>query len=198
MPTSVVRVAAAVAFAFTLTWLPNSIAYACSCGFLGYEEAIATADFAFVGTVVGEEEPLQIVTGFDPARYAFEVSASKRPMNSPFVVETAFGAGGANCGFDMSVGEDWLVVGEVLEGRPQTNLCYGTAQFASLDPAARRAAEVALTVAAPTARPTDAASASAEGAPAQPVDVLPVLAIGGVAIVLAVAGYAAFRRERVS
>ena len=132
--------------------MPLTSAHACSCGFAGYPEAIADADFAFVGTVVRADEP-ERPTGFDEAAYTFDIALSKEPMQSPFTVLALHG-NGANCGIDMGLGEEWLVIASIEDGRPRTHLCTGSSPVAGLDPAVIAQAADLLTV-EPAGTPPD-------------------------------------------
>lgn len=111
--------------------MPVATVLACSCGFAGYPEVIQAADFAFVGTVVEADEPDEPV-GFQEAAYTFRVQRAKAPMDSPFTIFSTYG-NDANCGFDMDIGQEWLVIVQVHEGRPTTNLCTGSNPVGGLD-----------------------------------------------------------------
>lgn len=67
------------------------------------------------------------------ATYAFEVERAKEPLLVPYEIDVWFG-GDANCGLDMAVGEEWVVVALRHEGRLDANACTGTARVADLDP----------------------------------------------------------------
>jgi hypothetical protein len=178
---------AALVLAIGAASVPLTAAVACSCGFPGYAEAIASADVAFVGTVVGEREPA-LAQGMETARYAFDVSLSKTPMQSPYEMDTTFG-NGANCGLDMGVGEEWLVIASQWEGRLETNLCTGTTLTGSLDPEELDRIEQAL-------EPNDPPAGSENSGLALEV---PAPILGMLAAVLAVGALSviAFRRDRV-
>jgi hypothetical protein len=181
------RLLAALVLAIGTTWLPLTTALACSCGFAGYEEAIAAADVAFIGTVVGESEPA-LAQGMETARYAFDVALSKAPLPNPFEMDSTFG-NGANCGFDMGVGEEWLVIASEWEGRLETNLCTGTTLTEDLDPSEFNRIKLALSPNDPAALPED---------PGFTLDVpLPVIAILATTLVVGAFMVVAFRRDGV-
>jgi hypothetical protein len=77
------------------------------------------------------------------ATYLLTVSRSKGPIDSPFAVQALFGDAG-DCGVDMAVGEEWLVIASVADGRLRTTLCDGTAQTAKLDAQTRADVDAAL------------------------------------------------------
>jgi hypothetical protein len=183
----IARIAAAAAVAVGSAWIPLDAAFACSCAFPGYREAIGTADVAFVGTVVAEKEPGALpADGIPTATYAFDVTRSKEPMESPFEMAATFG-GDANCGFDMAVREEWLVIASAWEGRLETNLCSGTALVANLDAGTLLLLDEVL-----QARPASAAPEDERFAVEIPV---PVLVAAGALLVLGVVSLLAFRRE---
>ena len=72
----IVRVLAALVLAAGSAWVPFQSALACSCGFSGYPEAIAAADVAFIGTVVGAAEPGILADDVMPlATVTFDISS---------------------------------------------------------------------------------------------------------------------------
>ena len=182
------RILAAFALAVGTTTFATT-AFACSCAFSGYEEAIAAADVAFIGTVVAEEgEPPIELEAFPTARTVFEVSHSKEPMASPFELEVAAG-GGASCGLDMSVGEEWVVIASEWEGRLVTDLCTGSTLAVDIDAGELARIEGALSPNDPVAVPEEHRSL---------VDIpTPVIGIVAAAFLIGAAGLVAFRRDRV-
>ena len=184
-----VRLALAIAFALAVTTVPISRVAACSCGFPGYQEAIAAADVAFIGTIVAKGEPPPF--GGDPmqtAPHALAVKLSKTQMPSPFELEVAAG-GGASCGLDMSVGEEWVVIASEWEGRLMTDLCNGSTLAADLDPGELARIEGALSPNEPIAVIDERWS---------PVDIpAPVIGIVAAAFLIGAAAFVAFRRDRV-
>ena len=183
------RFAMAIALALAVTTVPISQVAACSCGFPGYQEAIAAADVAFIGTVVAKGEPP--LFGGDPmqtAPHAFAVTRSKTQMSSPFELEVAAG-GGASCGLDMSVGEEWVVIASEWEGRLRTDLCTGSALATDLDPAELARIEDALSLNDPAVDSEEQSS---------PLDIpAPVIGILAAALLIGAAGFVAFRHGRV-
>lgn len=164
---------------------PSGVVLACSCAFPGYIEAIASADVAFIGTVVGEEEP----AGFDErpmpeARYAFSIARSKAPMTSPFELGVVFG-NGANCGFDMSLGEEYVVIASVWEGRLMSNLCHGTTLTESLEEVDLLAIEGALPIREAAREPHESSWLEVPA---------PLAAAVGVVLLIGLVSVLAFRR----
>ena len=177
------RLLRAVAVAVLLTSVPIATVSACSCAFLGYPEAIASADVAFVGTVVGADEPA-VLNGLPEATYAFDVERGTQPVASPFTVRSVVGDG-ANCGLDIDVGQRWLVLASMEGGVPTTNLCSGSTPFEGLDDATRAQIDPLLTEEATVGEPAE------EGLPLPPG---PVLAIVGVLALVVIVSAVAFRR----
>lgn len=127
-----VRAMLVVALAIAAATVPIRQAVACSCAFSGLADSIAAADVAFIGTVVAEHEPA-VADGQQTARYAFDVSRSKAPLPNPYEIDAWFGNDGS-CGFDMTIGEEWLIISSESQGRLETHLCTGTRLTRHLDP----------------------------------------------------------------
>jgi hypothetical protein len=181
------RVLGAIALAVGLLVAPAATVNACSCVFAGYEEAIAAADVAFIGTVVAKDGLPPFGGDIMPtARHAFDVTRSKAPMHSPFSLEVADGSG-SSCGLTMSIGEEWVVIASTWEGKLQTNLCSGTVLAESLDPGELGRIEHAL----PNNDPT--AAAPTEDGMIIPA---PFIVAGAAALLVALASLLAFRRDR--
>jgi hypothetical protein len=179
------RLLLAVALALGTTALPTTTALACTCGFSSHEEAAAAADVAFIGTVVHEREPGLFAEGTDTARYSFDVERSKMSLPSPFEIDSWFGSD-AGCGFDMTVGEEWLVMAAEREGRLETHLCMGTTLTDELDPDELDRIEAALPL-------NDVAFEDAGFTLDLPAPVIGILATS---LVMGAVGVLAFRRDR--
>jgi hypothetical protein len=165
--------------------VPVQQAAACSCAFSTHVEAIATADAAFIGTVVATGEPP--LFSDDPiasAPHAFEVTRSKQRLHTPFELEVAAGPG-ASCGLDMSVGEEWVVIAHSWEGRLQTNLCSGSVLTNSLAPNELARIEDAL--------PHDDPAAAFEDESVIP---MPMIVAAVAALGIGLVSLVAFRRAR--
>jgi hypothetical protein len=163
---------------------------ACSCGFLGYPEGIAAADIAFIGTVVGANEPDSLgPDGFARAEYAFDVERSASPIETPFRLQSWFG-NEAGCGLDMAVGERWLVLASMESGAPMTDLCTGTTRHDALDEATLANVEPLLQV-----EPTPAESGSGAGDGLR-LPTGPVLGIVGAIVLVGAVSVVAFRRPK--
>lgn len=183
---TIARITGSLVLALAAASVPTGVALACSCAFPGYADAIAGADVAFIGTVVGASEPDG--SGNEPipeARYAFEVERSKAPMTSPFELSVAFG-GDANCGFDMAVGETYLVIASEWDGRLTTSLCSGTTLTERMDRGELGRAEHALPATGPADRTAEPFR----------LDVPAPVAVGAGALVLiGLISLLAFRRD---
>jgi hypothetical protein len=182
------RLIAASLLAITSTLVPTATAQACSCAFTSHVEAIAAADVAFIGTVTAREAQPLFADPFATTEHAFEVTRSKAPMQTPFALEVASG-GGASCGLDMSIGEEWVVIASAWEDGLQTSLCSGSMRAADFAPGELARIEDAL----PHDDPDPAASI--EGELFIPT---PVIIVAAVAALVASVSLLAFRRDRVS
>jgi hypothetical protein len=180
------RLAASLALLAALLTTPAARVMACSCAFLGYPEAIAEADVAFIGEVLEADEPI-LGGGLDAeARYVVAVERAKAPMTTPIEIASWFGDG-ASCGLDMNVGERWLVLATLEDGIPRTHLCHGSGRWDGMDAATRSDVELLLDT-VPAARPADGGE----------ILRVPLSVVVGGAAVLAVLAVSAvaFRRTR--
>jgi hypothetical protein len=181
-----IRLLQAAIVAVLLTTVPVATVSACSCAFLGYPEAIATSDVAFVGTVVGAEEPgVMPIGGFPEAAYAFDVERGKQPLASPFTVHSVVG-NGANCGLEIDVGQRWLVLASMEDGVPKTSLCSGSTLFEGLDEATRAQVEPLL---------AEEPSVQEEVEDGLMLPPGPVVAFVGAVLLVAIVSVVAFRRS---
>ena len=180
------RVVAGLAISLGAAAVPIDAVLGCSCvGFDSYEAAIAAADVAFIGTLLDEREPAQPV-GIQPtARYAFDVGQSKGPVPNPFEIDATFGGDG-NCGFDMTIGQEWLVIASEWQGGLGTNSCTGTTLTTNIEPEELEHIRGALLPIEPAALPEP---------PGFALDLpLPVIGILTAMLVVGVASATAFRR----
>jgi hypothetical protein len=185
--TASMSLVAAGLLAIASALVPTAIALACSCAFSSHVEAIAAADVALIGTVTAKDDQPLLADPFATTEHAFEVTRSKAPMQTPFVLGVA-GGGGASCGLDMSIGEEWVVIATAWQGGLQTNLCSGTMRAADFAPGELARIEDAL----PHDNPDRAASIEGELFISAPV-----IVVAGVAALLALVSLIAFRRDRV-
>lgn len=148
------RIVATFALLLALVALPVTTVRACSCTGGGPEERVGRADVLFIGVVIEEREPEQ-TAGFSEAVYIFDVERSIDPIVTPYGIAAWWG-GDANCGFDMNVGERWVVFATLENGVPRTNLCQGTEPMPVRDPELRRVVEARVTE---RAEPGDGAGA---------------------------------------
>jgi hypothetical protein len=182
------RVALVLTLAVGATLVQARQAAACSCGWPGYEAAIEGAEVAFIGTVVAKEGQPVFADPLDSVLHSFEVTRAKAPMPTPFTLKVA-GGGGPSCGLDMSIGEEWVVIATSWDDGLQTNLCSGTVLASSLDPAELARIEGAL----PHDHPLGG----------EPIEEgffvpMPAIAVGAVALIVALVSLVAFRRRRLS
>jgi hypothetical protein len=196
VPTTPHRLLAAMIVAFGLAWVPFANANACSCARLGgLPEAIAQSDVAFIGTMVAIGEDERLGEHWETTRVAFEIHRANEEMPTPAVVNAWLGLE-AGCGLDMAVGEEWLVIGHLQDGRVETNLCSGSMPLDGLDEQARDVVATALDVEPlPASGEEDSLAgmstdAILSGAP------LGLFVAGGAVLLIAIVSLAAFRRTR--
>ena len=187
-----VRSAIALVAALSIATLAMPLFHvaACSCAMLGTpDESIAAAEVAFVGTVVGAGEGGEDRgLGMGTVRYTFDVERASVPAGTTAEVSSLDDPGGAACGFSFGVGERWLVMAGMQDGRLQTNLCSGNVLLSELDD---RAVEGIL-AALPNV-PDPPAGEAASPAPSFPIPVV----VGGLAALALIAVMVfAFRGDR--
>ena len=171
--------------------MPLARVAACSCAMPGSpEESIATAEVAFVGTVVdvapgGDDPDMQMAT----VRYAFDVERASVPAEQTVEVRSLDDPGGAACGFTFGEGERWLVMAGSHDGVLQTNLCSGNVMLSDLDEPAVE--EILAALPNTPVEETSTASAPAQSIP------MPVIVGGLAALALVAVMVVAFRGGRV-
>ena len=171
-----------------LLWVPTTRVAACDCAFTELPQAIAQADVAFVGTLVGAEPLPAAGAPSEEIALTWQLERSRDPIDAQVVTVEAWPDDGANCGVTFAADERWLVLGHLEEGRLATNGCVRNHRIDGTDPDSE--ATIEDLVAVPVAG--DGAAAGESGF-AVPMPILAVLA--GVAVVVAI-GAVAFRRER--
>jgi hypothetical protein len=129
-PNGMIRRTTSLAAGATLAILltaagPISRVHACSCMELQPGEAVAMADLAFegvvVGTVGGAPAP---VDGFDQVRYSFVVQKVLKGRGVDTIeLETA--GNSAACGTEFGAGQQWRVFAVGGPGAWSTGLCSG-------------------------------------------------------------------------
>jgi hypothetical protein len=182
------RALAAIVLALGLLAAPTASVQACSCAALGgpmdvVRGAIASADVAFIGTVV-DFRPAPDLDGFGPmVAYAFDVERATVPIAEVIEVRALDDGGGASCGFTFGMDETWFVTTDQQDGALHTGLCSANTQLETLAEAEQEQIAALL-----TAEPFAAPAASDEF-PWLPVGAtaLAILAVGAIMAV-------AFRR----
>ena len=163
--------------------LPTAQAAACSCAMSTPEQALGFADAAFVGTLAGSRQIEVAVAGFDPTPavvYTFDVESSAKAVTETSIDVVSTGDS-AMCGTAFAVDQRYLVFATIVDGRLDTGLCSGNLELAADDAVPLPVTPLA---AAPEPQP--------DGPP------LPLLAIGGLVVVLAAGSLLAFRSRRLS
>lgn len=115
---------------------PTARVAACDCAMTELSQAIRDADVAFVGRLAGTDEPVVAPagTGPPPITWTWNVERSRDPISADTMKVTAWHDDGANCGVAFGVDERWLVMGQVEEGRLQTNGCMSNVRMNGTDP----------------------------------------------------------------
>ena len=154
-------------------------------------EAIRGADVAFVGRLAGTAEAPAAPQAEGPAEisWTWNVERSRDPISADRISVSAWKDDGANCGVSFAVDERWLVIGETVEGRLQTNGCMRNQRVNGTDPDGEAVIASLVTH-----------SVGAQGATSQPgISVpVPIIVLVGGAAAVALVSIVAFRRDRPS
>lgn len=178
---SLLATAAALAFAA----VPTVSVMACSCMETSVEQAVAEADLAIVGTLVGVQEPPADALD-QPMAMEWAIERSRDPLDVDRATIIGWPDNGANCGVSFEVGDRWLVLASMTEGGLETHGCLPNRLLETDDPESASIVE-AMTPVGSSAAPEGAASG---------LDVPLPLVVGGAALAL-LAGLSvlAFRRR---
>jgi hypothetical protein len=164
---------------------PTARVAACDCAMTELSRAIRDADVAFVGRLAGTDEPVVAPAAGGPApiTWTWNVERSRDPISADTMNVTAWHDDGANCGVAFGVDERWLVIGQVEEGRLQTNGCMSNLRMNGTDPERDAIIDSLVTYAVrPASEPADG------GLP------MPVVVLLAGAAALGVISIVAFRR----
>ena len=107
------RAAAALVMVIGLVAVPVREVAACDCALVELPDAVAEADVAFVGTLLGHASD----------EWRWSVDTSRDADTAPVIVLRAPMNDGANCGVSFGANERWLVLASVHDGVLQTNGC---------------------------------------------------------------------------
>jgi hypothetical protein len=164
---------------------PTARVAACDCAMTELSQAIRDADVAFVGRLAGTDQPVAApaVGGPPEITWTWNVERSRDPISADRLSVMAWQDDGANCGVAFGADERWLVVGQVEEGRLQTNGCMSNQRMNGTDPDAEAIIDSLVTYAVrPAGEPADG------GLP------MPVVVLLAGAAALGVISVVAFRR----
>jgi hypothetical protein len=187
MHRSIVRLVHAAILAIGVAGVPVATVMACSCAMMDFDEAIATADVAVVGTAVasapagGDDFGEAILT-------TWEISRSRDPLGTDAIAIRSVKDSGANCGISFTSGEPWLVLAYRGEQGLETNGCMMNRRLDGSDPEA----ETLVASMIPAITPTEATSDPGMEIP------IPVLVLLATGMLVAVASVVAFRRASTS
>lgn len=177
----------ALAVALGVAVVPSGRAAACDCALLDLAQAVADADVAVVGTLVGQSEPAidPVAAPGTEQRWTWRLERSRDPIPGAEVTLLAPMNDGANCGVSFGLQERWLVLAHDDGGVLRTNSCLPNRLLTEADP------EVEAIVA--TFQPVE------EGGQDTGLTIpTPVLGLAAVVAVIGVVSLWAFRRERAS
>jgi hypothetical protein len=172
--------------------IPTARVAACSCAFTEMPQAIRDADVAFIGTLVATDSAIPAMD--DPAMeeiaWTWSVDRSREPISADRAFVSAWPDNGANCGVAFAIDERWLVLGQIEDGRLQTNGCMRNHRMDGSDPDTEAIIDEMVTATVGVTPRETPGPGSELGVP------IPVLvALAGAAIVLAASVWA-FRRAR--
>ncbi len=166
---------------------PTARVAACDCAMTELPQAIRDAEVAFIGVLAGTDEPLPAPVAGGPPEitWTWQIERSRDPISADRISVTAWQDDGANCGVAFGVDERWLIVGDVADGRLQTNGCMRNQRMDRTDPDGEAIIESLVTHSVAPGEPAEG------GAPSVPMPVIVLLA-GAAAVALI--SFMAFRR----
>lgn len=173
-----------------LAWVPIATVHACLCATGGLPDEVAKSDVAFIGTMVAQGGTERRGEGWETTQVAFNVDRAKEAMTTPVVINAWLGMG-SSCGLEMAVGQEWLVIAHVQDGRAETNLCSGSTLLGALDEPTRQRVAAALDT-----EPVPAAAGDDPLAGMLPIIPVGVWLAGGAVLLVVVTSAVAFRRSR--
>jgi hypothetical protein len=100
---------------------------ACTCNGDPITKLFADADVVFVGTPTAWHDPnadASLRSSADPIHYAFNVELAWKGVDTD-TLTVLTPAGGSSCGRSFQVGERYLILCHLRDGRPWTSLCSG-------------------------------------------------------------------------
>jgi hypothetical protein len=132
------RLLLALVVAIGLSAVPLAAVSACSCVMPGTtQEIVASADLAFVGTVV-DSAPVPARPDETPwmVRYAFHVERASAATDEIVEVQAIRGDGGGTCGIEFGIGQRWFVAAHLdPAGVLESNSCNGDLVVDGMAPA---------------------------------------------------------------
>lgn len=181
---NLLRTVLAVVAALAFTAVPTVTVLACSCMEMPFNQAVAEADLAIVGTLVASDPPAQGDLD-QPIAMEWAVERSRDPLDVERVTIVGWPDNGANCGVSFEVGQRWLLLAYRGEGALETNGCMQNRSLAADDPEASAIADAFVTV-----------GATQESPSASSIELPMPLIVGGAALLLvALMSLLAFRRR---
>ncbi|MBK6734240.1 MAG: hypothetical protein IPG61_09130 [bacterium] len=123
-PAQVLVVVAVVSAALLATAAPS---HACVCSNEPITRLFADADVVFVGTPTAWRDPNEGAgsrSSADPIHYTFDVELAWKGVDTD-TLTVLTPAGGSSCGRSFQIGERYLILCHLRDGRPWTGLCSG-------------------------------------------------------------------------
>ena len=175
----------ALATALLLTAVPIATVSACSCAMIELDQAVAEADFAFIGRSVSQEVAPANELG-ETVMTTWAVDRSRDPISAETVTIRSTPDNGANCGVSFATDERWLVFAYTGEGALETNGCMLNRRLDGSDPEG----EAAIASMLPAVMPSDVV---ADDGPMVP---MPIVGVAAATLLVAAVSLLAFRRQR--
>lgn len=165
---------------------PTARVAACDCAMTELPQAIRDADAAFIGVLAGTDQAVMPVEGGPPEiAWTWQVERARDPISADRITVTAWEDDGANCGVAFGVDDRWLVIGDVADGRMQTNGCMRNHRMDGTDPDGEALIESLVTY---SVTPVEPPAAGAVSVP------MPVVVLIAGAAAVALISFVAFRR----
>jgi len=176
-----------IGLAAGLAIAPTARVAACDCAMTELPQAIRDADAAFIGVLAGTEQavPAPVEGGPPEIAWTWQVDRSRDPISADRITVTAWEDDGANCGVAFGVDERWLVIGDVADGRMQTNGCMRNQRLDGTDPDGEALIESLVTY---SVTPVESPNSGAISVP------MPVIVLIAGAAAVALISFVAFRR----
>jgi hypothetical protein len=178
------RIFQALLLAIGVTAVPVATVMACSCAATDFNEAVATADLAIVGTAIAAEPASNDEFGQGALLTKWQLSRSRDPLGTDSIAIRSVKDSGANCGISFGSGERWIVLAYRGEQGLETNGCMQNRRLDGSDPEMESAVDSML----PEVTAVEPEAESGLQVPA------PIVLLAAAGLFIGVASLIAFRR----